>query len=63
MAYDDYDDARVSDQRVDPQDSGPADALKRDVCVTLEPRIRKIGNLTVLPYRAFLAALWAGEYR
>jgi predicted AAA+ superfamily ATPase len=37
--------------------------LKRYLCVSLEPRTRRIGDLTVLPYRAFLGALWAGEYR
>jgi predicted AAA+ superfamily ATPase len=37
--------------------------LKRFLCVSLEPRTRRIGELTVLPYRAFLDALWAGEYR
>ncbi len=37
--------------------------LKRYLCVSLEPRTRRIGDLTVLPCQAFLAALWAGEYR
>lgn len=36
--------------------------LKRFLCVCLEPRIRKFGGVTVLPYREFLDALWAGEY-
>ncbi len=37
--------------------------LKRYLCVSLEPRTRKIGDVTVLPYRTFLKALWSGEYR
>jgi uncharacterized protein len=37
--------------------------LKRYLCVSLEPRARSVGDVTVLPYHAFLKALWAGEYR
>ena len=37
--------------------------LKRYLCVSLEPRTRRLDNLTLLPYQAFLTALWAGEYR
>lgn len=37
--------------------------LKRHLCVCLEPRPRRTGDIVVLPYREFLAALWAGEYR
>ncbi|MBM4351816.1 MAG: ATP-binding protein [Deltaproteobacteria bacterium] len=36
--------------------------LKRYLCVSLEPRMRKIGDVTVLPYKEFLEALWNGEY-
>jgi predicted AAA+ superfamily ATPase len=36
--------------------------LKRYLCVSLEPRMRKIGDVTVLPYKEFLEALWSGEY-
>lgn len=36
--------------------------LKRYLCVSLEPRTRKIGNVTVLPYNKFLDALWNREY-
>jgi predicted AAA+ superfamily ATPase len=36
--------------------------LKRYICVSLEPRTRKIGNVTVLPYKKFLEALWSGAY-
>jgi len=35
---------------------------KRAVCVSLEPRRRKLGGVTILPWREFLDALWAGEY-
>ena len=36
--------------------------LKRYLCVCLEPRPRRIDNVTVLPLRHFLDSLWAGEY-
>ena len=36
--------------------------LKRYLCVSLEPRRRAIGNVTVLPYQMFLRGLWEGEY-
>jgi len=36
--------------------------LKRYLCVSLEPRKRNLENLTVLPYRDFLEALWSREY-
>lgn len=36
--------------------------LKDYLCVSLEPRMRKIGDVTVLPYKEFLEALWSGEY-
>ncbi len=36
--------------------------LKRYLCVSLEPRMRKIGDVSVLPYKEFLEALWGGEY-
>ena len=36
--------------------------LKRFLCVCLEPRVRRIGDITVLPYRKFLDSLWNGEY-
>jgi predicted AAA+ superfamily ATPase len=36
--------------------------LKRYLCVSLEPRMRKIGDVTVLPYKEFLEALWSGEF-
>jgi len=37
--------------------------LKRYLCVSLEPRTRKIEGVTILPYKVFLNALWNGEYR
>lgn len=36
--------------------------MKRFLCVSLEQRIRKFGKVTIMPYREFLEALWAGEY-
>ncbi len=36
--------------------------LKRYVCVSLEPRARRVGGVTILPFRQFLDALWDGEY-
>lgn len=37
-------------------------ALKRYVCVSLEPRPRIVDGIEILPYGTFLDALWAGEY-
>ncbi|SPD76405.1 conserved hypothetical protein [uncultured Desulfobacterium sp.] len=36
--------------------------LKRYLCVSLEPRRRILNNLTILPLREFLEALWNREY-
>lgn len=36
--------------------------LKRYLCVSLEPRMRKLDDITILPYKTFLEALWSGEY-
>ena len=36
--------------------------LKRYLCVSLEPRIRKIGDVIILPYKDFLEALWGDQY-
>jgi predicted AAA+ superfamily ATPase len=36
--------------------------LKRYLCVSLEPRTRKIGNISILPFQVFLDALWNGEF-
>jgi len=36
--------------------------LKRYICVSMEPRRRKIGNIDILPYKEFLDLLWDGAY-
>jgi predicted AAA+ superfamily ATPase len=36
--------------------------LKRYLCVSLEPRKRNLENLTILPLRDFLEALWSRKY-
>jgi predicted AAA+ superfamily ATPase len=36
--------------------------LKRYICVSMEPRRRKAGNIAILPYMEFLESLWNGEY-
>lgn len=36
--------------------------LKRYLCVSLEPRIRKFDGVIILPLKEFLDALWSGEY-
>lgn len=36
--------------------------LKRYLCVSLEPRMRKFEGITILPLREFLDALWSGKY-
>ncbi|MEO8337799.1 MAG: hypothetical protein ABI664_22685 [bacterium] len=36
--------------------------LKRHLCVTLEPRRRRIGPIDLVPYTDFLDALWSGEF-
>lgn len=37
--------------------------FKRHLCVSLEPRARRLGEITLLPYAEFLEALWSGAYR
>jgi len=37
--------------------------IKRQICVSLERRPRKVGDISVLPLKFFLQALWNGEYR
>jgi uncharacterized protein len=37
-------------------------SLKRFVCVSLEPRPRRIGEIEVLPLTRFLQALWSDEF-
>jgi len=36
--------------------------LKRYLCVSLEPRRRRLGDVAVLPYIDFLEDLWNGVY-
>ena len=36
--------------------------LERYLCVSLEPRARKVDGISVLPIIEFLQALWSGEY-
>lgn len=56
-------------ENVAPQDVKPLRALaeekqlKRYLCVSLEPRARKIEGVAVLPISEFLNALWVGEYK
>jgi predicted AAA+ superfamily ATPase len=41
---------------------GEEKKLKRFLCVSLEPRRRKVGDVLILPYKQFLESLWDGEY-
>lgn len=36
--------------------------LKRYICVSMEPRRRKVGNIDILPYKDFLDLLWDKAY-
>ena len=36
--------------------------LKRYICVCLEPRVRRVGAIDVLPLTEFLTRLWSGAY-
>ena len=36
--------------------------FKRYLCVTLDPRVRTLGEVTVVPFQEFLATLWDGGY-
>ena len=55
-------------ENISPQDIKSLQALaeekklKRYLCVSLEPRLRRFGGVTVLPFREFLDALRNGEY-
>jgi predicted AAA+ superfamily ATPase len=42
---------------------GEEGGFKSLICVTLEARPRKVGPVAILPWRDFLSALWAGEFR
>ncbi|HEV8721585.1 MAG TPA: AAA family ATPase [Candidatus Binatia bacterium] len=55
-------------ENVSPQELKPLRVLteekqmKRYLCVSLEPRARKVEGVSVLPISDFLEALWDGEY-
>jgi len=55
-------------ETVSPQDMRPLRALaeegrlKRYLCVSLEPRPRRVDGITLLPVAEFLDELWGGEY-
>jgi predicted AAA+ superfamily ATPase len=36
-------------------------SVKRAICVSLDPRPRRVGGVRILPYGDFLDALWAGD--
>ena len=36
--------------------------LKNYLCVSLEPRTRRVGEVTILPYKKFLDKLWDGDF-
>ena len=38
------------------------DAMAQYVCVSLDPRRRTVDGIAILPYREFLAGLWAGDF-
>ena len=42
---------------------GEEQTFKHLLCVSLEPRRRQVGNITILPYRQFLDRLWAGDFQ
>jgi len=58
-----------SKENVSPQDLKSLRALaeekmlRRYLCVSLEPRPRTVEGIAILPFKSFLEALWAGEYR
>jgi predicted AAA+ superfamily ATPase len=37
-------------------------SIKNPVCVSLDPRPRRVGGIRILPYGEFLDALWSGEF-
>ncbi len=42
---------------------GEEKAVKRLICVSLEPRPRRVGKIEILPWADFLDSLWDGEFR
>ncbi|NWF53664.1 MAG: ATP-binding protein [Syntrophaceae bacterium] len=55
-------------ENVSPQDIKSLQALaeekllKRYLCVSLEPRRRKVGEALILPFKEFLESLWSGQF-
>jgi predicted AAA+ superfamily ATPase len=55
-------------ENISPHDIKPLQALaeekilKRFLCVSLEPRMRRIGVVDILPYKEFLDKLWNGDF-
>jgi hypothetical protein len=41
---------------------GEEGTLRSLLCVCLEPRRRRVGGVTIVPWREFLTALWSGEF-
>ncbi|MGQ9647337.1 MAG: ATP-binding protein [Thermodesulfobacteriota bacterium] len=41
---------------------GEEKKMRRHLCVSLEPRRRRVDDITILPYKDFLEALWNGAY-
>ena len=56
-------------ENVSPQDLKSLVALGEEgrmrslVCASLEPRRRRVGEITILPWRDFLDALWGGKFK
>ncbi len=59
MTFDDIPDGMPHGQQ---PGKGEENALKRFLCVSLEPRKRIVAGIAVLPYREFLEELWNGVY-
>jgi hypothetical protein len=63
MKYDDGFDGNISPHNIKAlQALAEEKILKRSLCVSLEPRMRKIGVATILPYKEFLDKLWNGGF-
>lgn len=56
--------AHVSEHDLRSLRAAAEEAARRHlVCVCLEARPRRVGGIDILPWREFIARLWAGEYR
>jgi len=61
---DDHTALEIKAKKISPNDIKPLrilaeeGILKRYVCVCMEPRRRKVDNIDILPYKAFLDLLW-----